>query len=98
MDLDDEARERLRAIAIPEPARVASDPQVLSNDRRYDVAVTVICCEFRAEQVQGWIDGGAPFVAELAAITDRTLVDLPTGHWPQLTRPNDLARVILESL
>jgi hypothetical protein len=25
-------------------------------------------------------------------------VDLPTGHWPQFTRPDDLARVILDAI
>jgi len=25
-------------------------------------------------------------------------VDLPTGHWPQFTRPDDLAAVILAAI
>jgi pimeloyl-ACP methyl ester carboxylesterase len=98
IDLTDELRERFRAIAIPEPARVASDAQVLSDPRRYDVPVTVICCEFSSELLQSWLDGGSPYVAELAAVTDRTLVDLPTGHWPQLTRPGELAELILAAV
>lgn len=98
VDLTDELRDRFRSIALPEPARVASDPQVLSDPRRYDVPVTVVCCEFPAEQLRGWLDAGAPFVTELAAVRDARLVDLPTGHWPQFTRPTDLARVILEAL
>ena len=38
---------------------------------------------------------GSPFTAELARITDVELVDLPTGHWPQFTRPRELAAAIL---
>ena len=38
---------------------------------------------------------GAPSVAEYPRLTDVTYVDLPTGHWPQLTRPDDLAAIIL---
>jgi pimeloyl-ACP methyl ester carboxylesterase len=97
-DLTDELRAHFREIAIPIPARLASDMQVLSDPRRYDVPVTVICCEFPAAQLQQWLNGGVPFVAELAAMKDRTLIDLPTGHWPQLTKPHELAEVIVRAL
>ena len=98
VDLDDELRERFRRIAIPEPLGVTSDKQVLSDERRYTVPVTVICCEFTAEAMRGWIDAGSPFTAELARITDYELVDLPTGHWPQLTKPRELAAAILTAV
>jgi pimeloyl-ACP methyl ester carboxylesterase len=98
VDLDDTLRERFRAIAIPEPLRVTSDKQVLVDSRRYDVPVTVICCEFPAETLRGWLDKGSPYFAELAKIKDYELVDLPTGHWPQLTRPADLATTILTAV
>jgi len=97
-DLTDELRAHFRAIAIPTPARVASDMQVLSDPRRYDVPVTVICCEFPAAQLQEWLNGGMPFLAEFAAVKDRTLIDLPTGHWPQLTKPTELAETIVAAL
>ena len=95
VDMTEEVRARFAAIAIPEPEHVASDAQVLSDPRRYEVPVTVICCEFTAEYLQQLLDAGSPWVAELGQIRDRELVDLPTGHWPQLTRPADLARTIL---
>ncbi|MDP3209820.1 MAG: alpha/beta hydrolase, partial [Rhodoglobus sp.] len=98
VDVDDAAREHFRAIAIPQPARVASDNQELSDPRRYEVPVTVICCEFTSDQIRDWIAAGHPFVAELAAITDYELVDLPTGHWPQFTKPAELSRAILAAV
>jgi len=98
VDLDDALRERFISIAIPQPARVATDRQQLGDPRRYTVPVTVICCEFPAAQMQEWLDVGVPFAAELAAITDYELVDLPTGHWPQLTRPRELATSILAAI
>ena len=98
VDMTEEVRARFAAIAIPEPAQVASDAQVLSDPRRYDVPVTVVCCEFTADYLRSLLDGGSPWVAELAQIRDRELVDLPTGHWPQLTRPADLARTILAAV
>ncbi|MEX1077593.1 MAG: alpha/beta hydrolase [Homoserinimonas sp.] len=97
-DLDDELREMFRGIAIPEPVRVASDAQKLSDDRRYDVAVTVICCEFPSEVLRGMMAEGHPYVAELGTIKDRELVDLPTGHWPQFTKPRELASAILAAV
>jgi len=96
VDLTDELREHFRAIAIPEPVRVTSDPIHLSDPRRYEVPATVICCEFRAEQMRKWMDGG--FASELAASKDYELVDLPTGHWPQLTKPAELAATILAAV
>ncbi|MGH9187456.1 MAG: alpha/beta fold hydrolase, partial [Acidimicrobiales bacterium] len=98
VDLDENQRAKFRAIAIPEPLGVARDRQVLSDDRRYDVPVTVIACEFPAEVLRGWMAEGHPYVSELTKIRDVELVDLPTGHWPQLTRPRELATAILAAV
>ncbi len=98
VDLDDGLRERFRAIAMPEPLGVTRDPQVLSDERRYDVPVTVIACEFTTDMLREWMAAGSPFAAELARITDVELVDLPTGHWPQFTRPRELAAAILAAV
>jgi pimeloyl-ACP methyl ester carboxylesterase len=98
VDLDESLRAKFRSIAIPEPLGVTSDKQVLSDDRRYDVPVTVIACEFSAEVLRGWMAQGHPYVSELAQVTDVELVDLPTGHWPQLTRPRELATAILAAV
>ena len=98
VDLDDALRERFRSIAVPEPLGVTSDRQALSDPRRYDVPVTVICCEFPTDLMRRWIAESHPFVAELAQVKDAELVDLPTGHWPQLTRPRELADAILAAV
>lgn len=97
-DLDDELRAAFRARAVPEPAAVASDPMVLTDERRYDVPATIICCEFPSSQLQEWITQGHPYVAELAAMNDVEYVDLPTGHWPQFTKPTDLAEAIVTAI
>jgi pimeloyl-ACP methyl ester carboxylesterase len=98
VDLDDTARAAFRARAIPSPARVTSEPQRLSDERRYAVPVTTICTEFRSEMLMGWIETGAPPVQEYTKIREVDFVDLPTGHWPQFTRPEALATAILTSL
>ncbi|PSL37695.1 pimeloyl-ACP methyl ester carboxylesterase [Labedella gwakjiensis] len=93
-DLTDELRVRFRSRAIPEPLRVASDPQRLSDERRYDVPATVIACEFPSATLKEWIAGGHPYVGELGRIRDVEYVDLPTGHWPQFTKPVELGEAI----
>jgi len=98
VDLNESLRARFSSIAIPQPLGVTSDKQVLSDDRRYDVPVTVIACQFSAETLRGWMAEGHPYVSELAKVTDVELVDLPTGHWPQFTRPRELATAILAAV
>ncbi len=97
-DLDDDLRRTLRRIAVPEPRAVATDRQELSDERRYDVPVTVITCTFPSATVREAIDSGAVFTAELAKVHDYEIVDLPTGHWPQFTRPSELAEALVAAL
>lgn len=94
VDLDDDLRAQFRARAIAEPRHVTSDPIHLHDERRYDVPATVIACEFPTEQLRGWLDAGLPFVAELSRMRDVELIDLPTGHWPQFTKPAELGEAI----
>jgi pimeloyl-ACP methyl ester carboxylesterase len=98
VDLDDGLRAMFRERAIPEPKGVAYDQQHLHDERRYNVPVTVIACEFPSAVLKQWIDAGHPYVAELARIRDVEYVDLPTGHWPQFTRPAELGSAILAAV
>jgi pimeloyl-ACP methyl ester carboxylesterase len=98
IDLDDDLRAAFRERAIPEPVHVTSDRQHLSDERRYDVPVTLIACEFPTDTIRKWLEQDHPAVRELGKIRDVDLVDLPTGHWPQFTRPADLGRAILASV
>ena len=96
-DLDDEARAEFRERAIPSPERVNRDRQRLTDERRYDVPVTVIATEFTSEMLREWIEQGLAPVREFTKIRDVDYVDLPTGHWPQFTRPEELGRAILSA-
>lgn len=97
-DLTDELRAAFRARAVPQPRRVAYDRQHLHDERRYEVPATVIACEFPSAQLNEWIEAGHPYVAELARIRDVEFVDLPTGHWPQFTKPAELGSAILAAV
>jgi pimeloyl-ACP methyl ester carboxylesterase len=97
VDLTPEQREEFRRIAVPEPGLVATGAIELHDDgRRRAVPATVIACEFGAELLTSWVEGGADFVAELRRLRDWEVVELPTGHWPMFTRPRELAEKILE--
>jgi pimeloyl-ACP methyl ester carboxylesterase len=98
IDLDDELRARFRERAIPAPVHVARDPQRLSDQRRYNVPITVISCEFPSATVLELIEQGHDYVRELGKVRDVDYIDLPTGHWPQFTRPKELGDAILASL
>ena len=91
-DLDEEARRKFASAAIPVPEAVAKGVVRLADERRFDVPVVVVCPEFTPAQARGWIDGGeAP---ELAKVKHLDLVDIDSGHWPMVTRPDELARLL----
>ena len=98
VDMDDELRRAFRARAVPQPAQVATDPQVLTDGRRHGIPATIIACEFSAEELTASMEKGHPALAEVAAIRDVEVVELPTGHWPQFTKPVELARELLAAV
>lgn len=91
-DLDEAARDRLATAAIPVPEGVARGVVRLTDERRFDVPVALICPEFSPAQAREWIDAGQ--VPELARARRLDLVDLDTGHWPMISAPRELARVL----
>lgn len=91
-DLDEQARERLAAAAIPVPVGVSKGVVRLSDDRRYDVPVTLVCPEFTPARAAEWIEAGE--LPELAAARNLDLLDLDSGHWPMLSKPAELARLL----
>jgi pimeloyl-ACP methyl ester carboxylesterase len=92
VDLDEPTRQRMAAEAIPVPEAVARSVVHYTDERRFDVPVTVICPEFSPAQARQWIDAGE--VPELAAAKHLELVDIDSGHWPMVTRPAELARLL----
>jgi len=54
--------------------------------------------EFPGEMLREWIAQGHPYVAELAAMRDVKYIDLPTGHWPQFTKPAQLGQAIVAAV
>lgn len=94
-DMTPEVRARFEAIAVPEPAGVATEPLHVSDERRYDVPTTVVSCTMPAALVEQLVESGHPYMRELAHMRDREVLELPTGHWPQLSKPKELALLIV---
>lgn len=94
-DLGEAGRAAFAAHAIPSPAGVVTGIQHLSDERRRGIPVTAVATEYTSADLRGWVEAGASSVQEFARLSDLTYVDLPTGHWPMLTRPAELAQVIL---
>ena len=94
-DLDAEARRRFEAAAIPVPEGVARGVVRLTDERRYDVPVLLICPEFTPEQARAWIAAGD--LPELAKAKHLEYVDIDSGHWPMITKPAELARILAEA-
>ncbi len=94
-DLGDGGMAAFRAHAVPSPAGVVTGIQRLRDQRRLDIPVTAVATEYTVADLRGWMEEGAAPVQEFTRLHHVTFVDLPTGHWPQLTRPQQLARIIL---
>lgn len=97
-DLDDTTRARFEAAAVPQPAATVVTPQTLSDPRRREVPSTIILSTATADAFRGWMDAGHEWAAEAASLESLALVELPAGHWPQLSRPDDLAKALVAAL
>jgi hypothetical protein len=67
----------------------------LHNPAREELPKVGILCSFSLEEVQAIIASGNPLFREMAGPNWR-FVELPTGHYPMFSRPDDLAAVLLD--
>lgn len=97
-DLTEEMLGEFRARAVPEPWGMANDELSLSNPARFDIPMTMISTTFSRQAIEEAISNDVPYFAELPHIHDLRIVELPTGHWPQFSKPEELAHCILAAL
>jgi pimeloyl-ACP methyl ester carboxylesterase len=93
--LDEDKLDLMRSRAVDQPFATFTQPLRLENPAREALPKVGILCSFSLEQVQAMIASGAPEFSELASPSWR-FVELPTGHWPIFSRPEDLAKVLLD--
>lgn len=91
--IDDEALNRFRQQAVDEPAGVARSKIRVTDQRRHEVPASVICTSIDSETLVQMIESG-DIPSELGAVQDVQFIDLPTGHWPMFSRPEDLAAIL----
>jgi pimeloyl-ACP methyl ester carboxylesterase len=96
-DLDDDLRARIRDGSVPSPVHAVTDGLEFGDDRLYDLPVTMVTAEYDTAQLREWIDGGMSGTEEMARLRNAEWVDLHSGHWPQYSRVDDTARVILDA-
>jgi pimeloyl-ACP methyl ester carboxylesterase len=94
-DLDDAAKQAIGSAAIPVPAGVIRGVIRLADERRYDVPVVLICPEFTPAQAREWIGQGE--LPELAKSRNVSFLDIDSGHWPMISAPAELARLLSQA-
>ncbi|GAA2333657.1 alpha/beta hydrolase [Streptomyces kunmingensis] len=94
-DLDQQARDRFAAAAVPVPEAVAKGVVRLTDEHRFDVPVVVVCPEFTPAQAKEWIAAGES--SDLSRAAHLEYVDLDSGHWPMATRPRELAHILAKA-
>lgn len=96
-DLDDDLRARVREDSVPSPRHAVTDGLDFGQDALYDVPVTMVTAEYDSDQLKGWTEAGESGTEEIAKLRNVEWVDLHSGHWPQYSRVDDAARLIVEA-
>ncbi|WP_309127243.1 alpha/beta hydrolase [Microbacterium sp.] len=94
----DDALAALRGRRRAAGLRGIDTPQHLTDERRFEVPATVVATQFHSDDVRRWIDADIDPARELRRIRDVTLVDLPSGRWPQIEQGEALAQLLLDAL
>ena len=81
--------------ATPQPFGTYKGRLRLANPAREALPKLGIVCSFPLAQVREMIASGNPLFRGLAGPEWR-FAELPTGHWPMFSRPDDLADLLLE--
>ncbi len=93
-DIDEQTKRELLDRFIPSPVGVLTGTVRLSDERRYEVPATAVCPEYSPDDLREWIEAGD--IPELAKTRHLEFVDIDSGHWPQFTQPEKLAKIILD--
>ncbi|WP_243075098.1 alpha/beta fold hydrolase [Microbacterium sp. SS28] len=97
-DLDAATRETWAARTGSVPARVPTDPIHLGDERRRTVPVTILSGNANEEEFRAELANWGPWADEFEAIEDAEIIRLGSGHWPQFSQPDALARAIIAAV
>jgi pimeloyl-ACP methyl ester carboxylesterase len=93
--LDDDQLRQMRSRAVSQPFGTYTQPLRLENPAREELLKVGIFCSFSLAQVQEMIARGEPLSQGFTG-PNWQFVELPTGHWPMFSRPDDLAATLLD--
>ena len=93
--LDDDQLRVMRSKAVAQPFGTYTQPLELENPAREELPKVGILCSFSLAQVQEMSASGNP-LSEAFTGPHWRFVELPTGHWPMFSRPDDLAAALLD--
>jgi pimeloyl-ACP methyl ester carboxylesterase len=93
--VDEDHLRLLYSRATPQPFGTYTQPLHLENLAREELPKLGIVCSFSLAQVKEMIASGQPLFRDLAGPEWR-FVELPTGHYPMFSRPEDLAKLLLD--
>ena len=85
----------MRSRAVAQPFGTYTQPLRLANAARGILPKLLITNSFPLAQVKELIASEHPWFRELAGPEWRFL-ELPTGHWPMFSRPDDLAALLID--
>ena len=94
--LDRAALDELRRRSVPHPTGVMGAPVRLTDERRFGVPVTAICTSLPSAVLEQLTEAGQ-IPSEMPRYEHVETVDLPTGHWPMLSRPAELAEALVRA-
>lgn len=94
-DLTPALRSLIAGTSQSVPATVPTDELALRDPRRARVPVTLLMGSMDADAVTAALAQWAPFKAEYSALTDVEVVPIGSGHWPQFSRPERLAELLV---
>lgn len=97
MDLDEAGKAEIEGHMRPAPGDYSTAIQSLGDERRHGLPTVLVCTEYSSDELKDWAEQGFGQLAELAHLREPAYVDLGSGHWPQFTRPGDLAEIILHA-
>jgi len=93
--VDEDHLRLLYSRATTQPFGTYTQPLRLKNPAREGLPKLGILCSFSLDRVKEMVAGGNPSFREMVGPNWR-FAELPTGHYPMFSRPDDLAAVLLD--
>jgi pimeloyl-ACP methyl ester carboxylesterase len=93
--LGQDERALMRTHATAQPLRTWTQPLSLKNPAVEELPKLLITCSLPLAQVRQMIAAGHPWFAALAG-PQWSFRELPTGHWPMFSVPDELASLLAD--